>query len=122
MTKILAGLAALGLLCAPSAPAKAADLEFFTGESLAIECGAKPGEADHATRQGRCVGYVVGVSDAEQAAQGAGGAQRVCFPAGVTAAAMVSAVSAFLAAHPDKRPLAAQDLVVEALAAQFPCK
>jgi hypothetical protein len=122
MTKVLAGLAALGLLCAPSAPAKAADLEFFTGGSLAIECAAKPGEADHATRQGRCVGYVVGVSDAEQAAQGAGGAQRVCFPAGVTAAAMVSAVSAFLAAHPDKRPLAAQDLVVEALAAQFPCK
>jgi hypothetical protein len=35
---------------------------------------------------------------------------------------MVAAVTAFLAAHPDKRPLAAQDLVVEALAGQFACK
>ena len=58
----------------------------------------------------------------QQAGQGLGAAQRVCFPAGVTATQMVAAVSGFLAAHPEKRPLAAQDLVVEALAAQYPCK
>ena len=122
MARYAAILTALGLVLAAAAPARAADLEFFTGESLAAQCAAKPGDADFAARQGRCVGYVVGVSDAQQAGQGLGAAQRVCFPAGVTATAMATAVSGFLAAHPEKRPLAAQDLVVEALAAQYPCK
>jgi hypothetical protein len=122
MTRLLAALAGASLLMASAGAAPAADLEFFTGDSLAAQCSAKPADADYATRQGRCVGYVVGVSDAEQAGQGAGGAQRVCFPADVTADKMVAAFNAFIAAHPDKRPLAAQDLVVEALAAQFACK
>ena len=122
MARLAAVLAAFGLALANSAPAPAADLEFFTGESLGAQCAATSSDADFAAKQGRCIGYVVGVSDAQQATQGQGGAQRVCFPAGVTATAMVTAVTAFLAAHPEKRPLAAQDLVVEALAAQYPCK
>lgn len=122
MTRFLAALAAIGLAAASAAPAPAADLEFFTGEALLAQCTATPQDANFAAEQGRCTGYVVGVSDAEQAGQGAGGAARVCYPAGVTATQMVAAVSAFLTAHPDKRPLAAQDLVVEALSAQFPCK
>jgi len=113
---------AIGLALAAQGPAPAADLEFFTGDSLSAQCSAKPGDADFASMQGRCVGYVVGVSDAEQASQGLGAAQRVCFPPGVTATQMVGAVTAFLASHPEKRPLAAQDLVVEALAAQYPCR
>jgi hypothetical protein len=122
MARFATGLMAFGVAFAASAPAPAADLEFFTGDSLTAQCVAKPGDADFATKQGRCVGYVVGVSDAQQAGQGLGAAQRVCFPAGVTATQMVAAVTDFLAAHPEKRPLAAQDLVVEALAAQYPCK
>ena len=122
MARFAAALMAIGIAFSASAPAPAADLEFFTGESLSTQCTAKPGDADFASKQGRCVGYVVGVSDAQQAGQGLGAAQRVCFPAGVTATQMVAAVSGFLAAHFEKRPLAAQDLVVEALAAQYPCK
>jgi hypothetical protein len=122
MARLAAVLMAIGMALAASAPAPAADLEFFTGEGLNTVCAAKPGDADFATREGRCVGYVVGVSDAEQAGQGQGGAQRVCYPAGVTATQMVAAVTDFLAAHPEKRPLAAQDLVVEALAAHYPCR
>jgi len=122
MTKWLAALAALGLATASAAPAPAADLEFFTGDGLRAECSAAAQDADFAAKQGRCVGYVVGVSDAEQAGQGAGGTPRICYPASITATQMVAAVSAFLTAHPEKRPLAAQDLVVEALSAQFPCK
>jgi Rap1a immunity proteins len=121
MTKLPACLAALGLAAA-SAPAPAADLEFFTGQGLLAECSATSQDADFAAKQGRCVGYVVGVSDAEQAGQGAGGAARICYPATITAAQMEAAVTAFLTAHAEKRPLAAQDLVVEALSAQFPCK
>jgi hypothetical protein len=122
MARSLAAFLAVGLWlgAAPSAPA--ADLEFFTGESLSAQCSAKPGDADFAVRQARCVGYVVGVSDAEQAGQGQGAAGRVCYTAGVTADKMVAAVASFLTAHPEKRPLAAQDLVIEALAAQYPCK
>jgi hypothetical protein len=114
--------AAIGLALAAATPAPAADLEFFTGDSLNVQCSAKPGDADFATKQGRCLGYVVGVSDAQQAGQGLGATPRVCFPASVTATQMVAAVTAFLAAHPEKRPLAAQDLVVEALSAQYPCQ
>ena len=122
MTRFLVAVAAIGLLASAAAPAPAADLEFFTGEGLNAQCSAKPGDTDFAGKQGRCVGYVVGVSDSEQAGQGAGAAGRVCYPASVTATQMVATVTAFLAAHPDKRPLAAQDLVIEALSAQYPCK
>jgi hypothetical protein len=122
MARLVATLMAIGIALAAFAPAPAADLEFFTGEGLSTQCAAKPGDADFATKHGRCLGYVVGVSDAQQAGQGVGATQRVCFPAGVTAEQMVAAVSDFMAAHPEKRPLAAQDLVVEALAAQYPCR
>ncbi len=121
MARFAAVLAGLGLM-AGAAPACGADLEFFTGQTLLAQCAAKPGDADYATKNARCTGYVIGVSDAQQARQGLGSTQRVCFPATVTAAQMSTAVAEFLDAHPDKRPLAAQDLVVEALAAQYPCK
>jgi hypothetical protein len=121
MARLLAILPAIGLMAAV-APSRAADLEFFTGQSLYAQCSAKAAEPDFATRNGRCTGYVIGVSDAQQAAQGSGAAPRVCFVSTVTAAQMVAAVTSFLDAHPEKRPLAAQDLVVEALAAQYPCK
>jgi hypothetical protein len=122
MARLSAILLAIGLAAGASAPAVGADLEFFTGQSLYAQCSAKPGDADFVARNARCTGYVVGVSDSQQAAQGLGAAQRVCFPATVNAAQMVAAVTAFLDARPEKRPLAAQDLVVEALAAQYPCK
>jgi hypothetical protein len=119
----LAVLAALVSVSSfPAAPASAADLEYFTGVALYAQCSAKPTDADFAVRQARCSGYVLGVSDAQQAAQGAGGAGRVCIPATAGSPQLVEAVVAFLGAHPDKRPLAAQDLVLEALSAQFPCK
>jgi hypothetical protein len=105
-----------------TAPVAAADLEYFTGEALYAQCSATPTDADFAVRQARCSGYVLGVSDAQQAAQGAGGAGRVCIPPTAGSPQLVEAVVAYLQAHADKRPLAAQDLVLEALSAQFPCK
>ena len=105
-----------------AAPAPAADLEYFTGESLYAQCSAKPTDPDAAVRQARCAGYVLGVSDAQQAAQGAGAAGRVCIPAAAGSPQLVDAVVAFLKGNADKRLLAAQDLVLEALSAQFPCK
>jgi hypothetical protein len=122
MIKALAAVAASGLLLLNAAPASATDLEYFTGQQLYADCSAKPGDADGSMHSSRCLGYVLGVSDVQQAAQGAGGPQRVCLPATVGAPALVTVVTGFLQAHVDKRPLAAEDLVIEALSAAYPCK
>ena len=118
------GLAAAAATVGPLAPAAtaASDLEFYTGEALFTQCSARPGDADYATHALRCAGYVLGVSDAQQARQGAGQPGRVCLPGTATANQVVAAVSAYLQAHPEKRPLAAQDLVIEALGAAYPCR
>jgi hypothetical protein len=115
-------LAAIGGALAAGVPAMAGDLEFFTGETLYAACSAKPADADYASRHAHCGGYVLGVSDAQQAAQGAGGAGRVCLPASASSIQLTQSVGRYLETHPDKRKLAAQDLVLEALSADFPCK
>lgn len=119
---IAVAAAAAGLALAGGTPVRAADLEFFTGQALYAQCSAKPADPDYRAREARCMGYVMGVSDAQQAAQGAGAAARVCLPATASAPQIAASVSAYLEAHPDKRPLAAQDLVKEALGAQYPCR
>ena len=126
MTKRWAAMLAAAAMIAPMAPPSAVaaggDLEFYTGESLYAQCATRPGDPDYAARSLRCAGYVLGVSDAQQAAQGAGARGRVCLPATASATQVVATVSAYLAAHPEKRPLAAQDLVIEALGAAYPCR
>jgi hypothetical protein len=115
-------LAAIGAALAVGAPAAGGDLEFFTGDMLYAACSAKPADADYAVRHLECTGYVLGVSDAQQAAQGAGAAGRVCLPATATSAQLAQSAERYLESHPDKRKLAAQDLVLDALSADFPCK
>jgi hypothetical protein len=118
------GVAAALTAIAAGGPAAnaASDLEFYTGESLYAQCAARPNDADYQAHALRCAGYVLGVSDAQQARQGAGQPGRVCLPGTATANDVVSKVSAYLIAHSEKRPLAAQDLVIEALAAAYPCR
>jgi|HubBroStandDraft_1064217.scaffolds.fasta_scaffold39353_3 hypothetical protein len=116
-----AGLVLAGLMTAAT-QVRAGDLEFFTGQMLAAHCGAKPTDTDYATHSLQCAAYVLGVSDAQQATQAGGGVQKVCLPATVNAPQIVDMVSAFLQAHPDKLPLAAQDLVLEALSQAYPCQ
>jgi hypothetical protein len=116
------GLAAASLVAVAAGPAPAGDLEFYTGETLFAQCSARAGESDYAAHALRCAGYVLGVSDAQQAAQGAGARGRVCLPSSASANQVVATVGAYLAAHPEKRPLAAQDLVIEALGAAYPCR
>jgi len=122
MIRRTAALVAGLMLAWAAAPAFGADLEFYTGTALFAQCGAGPADADYAVRGARCAGYVLGVSDAQQALQGVGGTQKVCIPSTAGSAQLVDAVTRFLQAHADKRPLAAQDLVIEALSAQFPCR
>jgi hypothetical protein len=119
---VAAMLAAVGLGASASSAAAAGDLEYYTGETLYEQCSARAGEARYVADSLRCAGYVLGVSDAQQARQGAGAPGRVCLPATASATQVVATVGAYLAAHPEKRPLAAQDLVLEALAATYPCR
>ena len=91
----LAAPLAVASLGAPAAIA-ASDLEFYTGEALYAQCSARPGDADYAAHSLRCAGYVLGVSDAQQARQGAGQPGRVCLPGTATANQMVEKVSAYL--------------------------
>src|SRR6185312_13320703 len=119
---VLAGVATLGLAVSAAKSVAASDLEYFTGQTLYEQCSARAGEPNYAAYSQRCAGYVLGVSDAQQARQGAGGPGRVCLPATATATQVVATVSAYLTAHPEKRPLAAKDLVIEALAATYPCR
>ncbi len=123
MMRRFAAVAALAVAAGFAArPVQAADLEFYTGTSLYAQCAAPASDPEYAAKQARCGGYVLGVSDAQQAAQGAGAASKVCITAAAGSPQLVQAVTQFLAAHVEKRPLAAQDLVIEALAAQFPCR
>jgi hypothetical protein len=105
-----------------SARAAGTDLEFFVGAGLYAECTADAAAADGAARLARCEGYILGVSDVLQAEAGAGGAPTVCLPQNATVPQMVAAVRGFLEAHAEKRQLAAEDLVREALAAAYPCR
>lgn len=45
-----------------------------------------------------------------------------CYPTGVTKQQMRDVVSSYLSAHPERRHLPGQFLVIEALSAAFPCK
>jgi hypothetical protein len=120
--KRTAALVAIGLALGLGEAGRAGDLEFFTGEGLYAQCSARPSEADYQARIARCMGYVLGVSDAQQAAQGAGARNRVCLPATVSGPQLSASVVHFLETYPDKRHLAAQDLVIEALSADYPCR
>jgi hypothetical protein len=120
--RLATALAVLVTFGSFAAPAVSADLEFYTGDALYAQCAAKPADPDYALRHARCASYILGVSDAQQAGQGAGAAPKVCLPDTAGSPQLVAAVEAFLETHADKRPLAAHDLVVEALGAQFPCK
>src|SRR6185437_1756660 len=91
---VAATLGVLGV-SAPVASA-ASDLEFYTGETLSAQCQSRPGDADYQAHALRCAGYVLGVSDAQQARQGAGQPGRVCLPGTATANDIVSKVSNYL--------------------------
>jgi len=119
---VLALALMLTLMGAGRARAAGPDLEYYTGDELFAQCSAAPADADYQPRQARCVGYVLGVSDAEQAAQGAGSGLSICITPSTGAQALADVVRRYLEAHPEKRHVAAQDLVREALIASYPCK
>jgi len=123
MVKRLATAAgALILLTAGAARAAGTDLEFYTGDELFAQCSATPSDADYPPRSARCLGYVIGVSDALQAEQGGGKPGVVCIQPATQAAQLAEAVRGYLQAHPEKRRVAAPDLVISALSEAFPCR
>jgi hypothetical protein len=118
----MAALATAASLVGARATAAEHDREFYTGEALYQRCAAAPADLDYAARRGACRGYVLGVSDAMQAAQGAQGpaSPTICLGA-AEADRLVEQVSTYLAGHPESRRFAASDLIGAALKSAYPC-
>src|SRR5260221_11347148 len=71
---VSAALVMAGSLQVAVSAAAENDREFYTGEALYQRCAAAPADPDYTTRHVACRAYVMGVSDALQAAQGVAGA------------------------------------------------
>jgi Rap1a immunity proteins len=71
-----------------------------------------------------CIGYIIGISDAMQAAQATGGALfgwQACLPPSATAEQVTEVAVRFLIAHPEAQQSSAGDLIAKALSDAFPC-
>jgi hypothetical protein len=93
---------------------------YVNGDRLIYRCISD----DHAD-DGLCLGYILGVIDAMQAAQASGGALLFGWRArpspDATAQRLRDAVVRFLMAHPQTRLSSASGLVAKALSDAFPC-
>jgi hypothetical protein len=111
---IRAILVAVALSCLLVGGADAAS--YFDGDKLFDECQV-PFDPRGAGLEsvGLCEGYVLGVVDtlAER--------DPICLSEGVRASQVVDVVKLWLRDHPEKRHLAASDLVTTALKEKFPC-
>lgn len=119
----VAMLSAVATFGASSAGAADQDHEFYTGEILNQRCSAVPADLDYAARRAACRGYVLGVSDALQAAQGAAkdAPAKICL-ADAEADRVLDHVTSYLSDHPENRRYAAADVVAAALKAAYPCR
>jgi len=119
----LAVVAAAGAMASTGAQAAEQDREFFTGDTLYQRCAAAPADLDYAASHAACRAYVLGVSDAMQAAQGAGrGATPAICLGDADADKVVEQVTAYLSGHPENRRFAAPDVVAAALRATYACR
>jgi hypothetical protein len=93
---------------------------YVTGDRLLTQCAGGPSTGD-----GLCLGYILGVVDAMQAAQASGGTLvfgwQTCPPFDVKAERLQTAVIHFLDDHPEARASSASGLVAKALSDTFPC-
>ena len=110
------------LLAASAASAAPSDREFYSGATLYQRCAsAEP------AMHGACRAYVLGVSDALQAGQGAAPvtgpsrAAAVCLAEDSSPDQLLQRVAAYLENHSEMRALAAADLVYLALKDAYPC-
>lgn len=84
---------------------------FQTGNDLQYSC----------IRQDHCIAYVVGAVDAWDDSFIAFRSKLFCTPAGLTQGQAADIFAHFLDTHPEKRHLAAADLVLSAMMDAFPC-
>lgn len=96
-------------------PAKA---NFVGGNQLHQWC-----QNNGRVEQSLCMGFIVGVADAIQAAQYNGyRGPTVCFPDASNVGQVVDVGKKWLVDHPHLRHIVASDLVRDALEQAFPCK
>ena len=92
---------------------------YITGARLSGPC-TSGGQRD----SGLCLGYILGIADAMQAAQASGGALfgwRACVSPEIRPEQLLDVAVRFLAAHPAYAQFSASGLVANALSDAFPC-
>jgi hypothetical protein len=114
---IMAIGAVLALTASPCL-AQNASGSYLTGNALLERCSAATGSFD----SGVCSGYVTGVVDAIETAQGVFGAKsKVCVPEQATIGQVRDIVKRFLDSHPAVRHMTASSLAWAAIQEAFPC-
>jgi Rap1a immunity proteins len=91
--------------------ATASILAFQTGNTLNDAC----------IQRDRCIGYVAGSVDTWQNSFAAFGVKLFCAPSGLTQGQAADVFAKYLIDHPEKRHMAASDLVFSAMVEAFPC-
>jgi hypothetical protein len=122
-SRLAIGMTTLSLFVRSVAPCMAqlvATPGYVTADKLVGRCtGGREGD------EGLCLGYILGVADAMQAAQATNGTLvfgwRACPPHDTTALQVREVVVHFLLAYPDTQGSSASGLIAKALADAFPC-
>ncbi len=117
MQRLFTACAVLVALMAVSAEARA---DFRNGNKLYADCTG-PNYFD----LGLCYGYIAAIADAARRDQdGSGGVlgYQECGRNQVTIKQIVDVSVRFLAAHPERRDIAAAQVVAQALSEAFPCR
>lgn len=87
------------------------------GNTLYSRCKKGPENVEFAY----CVGYIVGVIDTMDLAQG-DKSEILCLPPGVKIGQARDVVEKYLTDHPERRHLPSARLVAEAISKAFPCR
>jgi hypothetical protein len=116
----IAVMAAISAIAVPCVAQDGIMAGYVAGEKLTEECTSVV-QRDGAL----CFGYILGVSDAMQAAQASGGAVvfgwRACLPPSTMAKAVRDVAVHFLIAHPEVQQSSASGIVAKALSDAYPC-
>jgi hypothetical protein len=113
----------VGLCCVLSLfGASAAFAQWMDGENLARVCD--PAQEGHLFRPGVCSGYIMAAIDLDEdlTTRGVISKPLFCMPEDVPITRVTAVVTGFLKAHPERQGDSAGMLVIDALAAEYPCK
>lgn len=118
MVRLIAVFAVFAATILSPAPANA---DFKSGNDLYQDCTTREDAAAYYQKRAYCMGYIVGVADANSTFGAIIRRPLFCLSAGVTTGQLVDVVTRYLETHPQSRHYAAASLVGGAFMEAFPC-